>query len=462
MSQIDRPLSYTEELFFWRTKLKGYSNFRVAGEYSVDLNPQNVFQALKTMLYQYSPLTTGIVPDKTQKLGYRVSLLSRVMFSDVVEFVEDESLNTNISKILDRYHTMYFNFDDCTPLWKLKIINEKYVLVFFDHTFFDGTSGKNFHIEFSNALAEQKTTESGPSEGMDTVLFDRSLTDPEKYQIFPPPKDIIDYNGSIITQLKSVFEAVAPKPITNWLKYWFGGNPYAGQMTYHPILGKDIRLFPNDKDSSPRNVFLNAEDVNKLIQLTRAHNVKMTSLVVLLAHLSISNFIVDSRDSLTSVPVNVRSEIDIEKAERLCPTFSDKFGIYMSGLDIELPAILKVCPEREINWDVVEYIHARIHKKSKSSKYRFGPLQYADTKKFLVENIEKREKYTLEVSNVGMVSSCSPNLLYLWFDQPPESFGVNMASTVNGANFTLRTYNSSHIDEFADGFEKLLRRLLDE
>ncbi|CAI8495601.1 unnamed protein product [Pichia kudriavzevii] len=457
-----RPISYTEKLYFWRTKLGGYSNFRFVGEYSIELNAQNVFQALETMLYKYSPLTAGMLPNNDESLGYHISLISKVKYGDVVEFITDEALEGNVTGILDKYHSVHFNFDDCTPLWKLKIINGKYALFFCDHAFFDGTSGKNFHIEFSNALAEQKTTESGPSEGMDTVLFDRSLTDPEKYQIFPPPKDIIDYNGSIITQLKSILEAVAPKPITNWLKYWFGGNPYAKLMTYNPLLGNDLKLIPDDKIGDSVNVFLNPTEVKKMIQLARNHNVKMTSLVVLLAQLSIRDFISDDKDSLISVPINLRSEIDNEKAKKLCANFSDKFGIYMSGIEIELPAIKKICPGGEIDWKLAEYIHNEIHQRAKSSKYRWGLAKYIDPKKYIEGYISKRERETLEVSNVGIVSNCSPILLHLWFDQPPEGFSINMASTANGANLTLRSYNAAHIEKFASEFERLLRGLLEK
>lgn len=456
MNRESRDISFPEEYCFWRTQLKTYTNYKILVEYSHDITQEALYHALTRMLYRYSALTTNVMPTNTNKIGFNFVLVDTVQFGDVVEFIEDENLE-NPEKILDSTYDTYFTYGNNKPLWKLQIINKKFILFYCDHIIYDGTSGKNFHIELSKELCiSAPSITSNSYHGLDSILFQKSMIDFDSYQLIPSPPQIIDYNGSFGLTLYKLLVALTPETFSKWLKRWLDGNPYSKMMNYDTITYKECKLVPNEK-STCRIIHLTQNQLNSLLKVARAHQIKLTSLIIMLGNLSCAKYITGKdNDIVVGVPVNMRPLIQEETANKLCNNFSSLFGLYVGVLFVDLPAMSKLCPDGNINWDLVKYVNGYIHDNFKTAPVDYGLLRFTDIKQYIVETHEKNEKYAFEISNLGMIPSENSNIVNAWFDQPTQIFSVNMISTANGANLALRCCNEEWIDGYKDEFEKRL------
>jgi hypothetical protein len=453
MNRSSREIAFTEEYFFWRTQLNHYSNYRVIVEYSEKLTIDKVYNAITNMMYKYSTLAADVRLNKSTKLEYDVGFADHVQLKDVVEFINNEKFN-NIETIMNFYQHEAFKFGSNKPLWKLKIINSKYAVFFNDHIFFDGTSGKNFHIEFSKQLKNPLFSQNNT---LDSTVFDKSMVDFDEYQITPKPTDIINFNAPLGYTILRLITEFAPRSITNFFKYWFSQNPYAKVLTYNSVSMKSLKLIPEENNEC-RNLHLTSDKVNSLIKISRSYNVKLTSLIITLAHLSMAQYISYTGDDVkTNIPVNLRPLIDLEKAKQLCSNFSPLFGLYVGVISLELPCITKICPDGKLNWDLVKYINEKIHNNIDKSAYDFGLLRLVNTKRFIIDKYAKNDKSTLEISNLGVLPD-NDNMIQAWFDQPSEIFSINMISTTKGSNLVLRSANT----DFVDGFRETIEILIDE
>lgn len=459
--QHSRDISFVEKYFFWRTQLDFYTNVGILAEYSTTITPEKLYQALTNMLYKYSALTMTLVPDKDNlELGYHFNIADSIKLSDIAEFINDDSFENNPELILNTFKNEKFIYGTTKQLWRLKIINSKYVHFYFDHILFDGTSGKNFHIKLSNELEKEiLPIVSDQFNGLNSIIFDRSLVD-DTFKVSPKPNEIIYYGGSFGSAIYKLLVGLFPKNLGRLLKYWFSGSPYYNIMNYDIISFKDIKI-NSEKENSCKIINLSSTQLDSLIKLSRSHNVKLTSLMVILSHMSAGKYIANTgKDTVTSVPVNIRNIINEKHAKSLDKHYTSLFGLYMSFVAIDLPVITKLCPNDEINWSVVQYVHQYIHKFAKDSPLDLGLLKYINVKRYISRKYKDEEMPSLELSNVGMIGSEHKNIVNAWFDQPSQLFSVNMISTQNGGTMVLRVKNTEWVDGFKDGLEKLILSLI--
>lgn len=459
MPNGSREISLPEKFFFWRTKLGCYSNYRVMTQHSIELSPALVYHAVSLLCYKYSVFVTDVFPMENTESGYGLGLVDEVRFGDVVEFVKDESFTP--TKILDKYEHVKFKFSDNKPLWKLIIINKKYALFFCDHVLFDGTSGKNFHIEFANIIS-QGIPPIAPQffQGMMSPVFQKFEIDPEEYAVTPTPEDLIKYEGPLMSTAYKLVLALAPKPIADWIKYFSDGNKYAKILSYDTMSYKSCALIP-EKASSSRIIHLEECKVNSLLKLTRQNDVKLTSLLIMIAHISMGQFIGDSgKDSRITVPVNIRFLIDKQKAYNMCNNFTDLFGPYVGCVNIDLPSVKKICSDNKVNWETVQYINNTIHEGLPTSAHDWGLLNFTSIKNYVDEKYNGYDKATFEISNLGMIPRNVPSIEHAWFDQACEIFSINAISTKKGANLVLRCCNEEWVDEYASMIVKVVDELI--
>ena len=462
MCKQHREISYAEQYFFWRTQLKYYSNYRILVEYNEELTTEKVYHALTRMIYKYSALTMDLMPSSASKLGHRFVVVDEVKLEDVVEFIQDDRL-VSVETILEKYHTEGLSYGKNKPLWRLKVINGKYALFFCDHALYDGTSGKNFHIELSKEIAKGiPKIISGSFTGLDSIVFEKSMVEFDSYQLPPSPVDIIEYNRPYSSFLYVILIGLLPTELSNLIKRWFGGNPYSSIMTFDQVHYKSYRSDPN-KASSPRVINLDSYQLNSLIKTARLHNVKLTSLITVLAHISMGKFISSSgKDTVTSIPVNIRKSLNMEKANKLCRNFSPLFGLYVGVLFIGLPSINKLCPDGEINWSLVSFVNKYIQENIPTAQLFLGALKFVDVKRLVIEDHKAEKKNTFELSNLGSIGAENKNIVGAWFDQPASLFSANMISCGSGASIVLRCCNEEWVDEFKNLLEKNLLSLVPE
>lgn len=460
MSLQFRDISYVEKYFYWRTVNNFYTNYRILVEYSIDLTPEKLYYALSKLLYKHSPLTMDIMPCKNlSSLGYGFTILDNIKLNDIVEFINDTNLN-NAEKICDKFQYEHFIYGTGKPLWRLKVINSKYILFYCDHILFDGTSGKNFHTKLSNELNHDiPSIISEKFNGLDSLVFQKSLAD-ESYQIFPSSTSIIDYSGPILKTVYKLLVELLPKPLSNLIRYWFSKNPYSRILSYEELQLKDVKTKSN-LEHCCKILNLSSNETNSLIKLCRSKNVKLTSLIVILANISAGKFISDSgKDTITSIPVNIRGNINEKKAKCIYKHYTSLFGLYMSVINIDLPSINKICPKNEVNWSAVQYVNNFIHDNVKISPMEIGLLKYVNIEDYIIKKYQKRKMPTIEISNLGMIGGEHKNIVNAWFDQPSQIFSINMISTQNGTNMVLRSQNQEWVNGFKDGLENSIRSLI--
>lgn len=458
-----RDLSYVEEFFFWRTHLGHYTNYRILGEYDVEsVTANSLSYALSTMLNKFSALTMNLKPVTIESpTGFGYHLVDKVFLSDVVDFIELSEETCNPEFILNNFTHERFYYGNNKPLWKLKVFNYKYILFYCDHLLYDGTSGKNFHIELSKSLLDFQTVRSEESCDLNSVVFDKSTIDFGKYQVIPDPTKVINYTPPVLTTIYELIMALAPKPIRRFLYYWTSGNPYVKQMSLNNLSYKECKLFP-DETSTVKIIHLESAKVKSLIKIARDHDVKLSSLLIILANLSFSQFIKnEGQDSKYSIPVDIRFKVDDKKGGELCPNFSKLFGLYVGCVVIEMPEISKLCPDGKLDWDIVKYVNDQIHDNREASAYVVSLLRFVNRKKFLQEKVEEKDLATFELSNLGVVDN-NKTLSQLWFDQPPELFSCNVISTkTGGINLTLRCVNEQWVNAYFETMKNYIDSMLE-
>lgn len=458
-----RLISYVEQYFFWRTQLKHYSNYRILVEHKNEITPGNLYHALAIMVYKYSALTMDVVISDN-KLGHSFVFADKVKFGDVVEFIDDEKYDGIDAPllILDEYQSEVFIYGTNKPLWRCKVINKKYLLFYCDHLLFDGTSGKNFHSEVEKEMSNLELKETIRPITKDSLLFDLSMTDPEEYQLIPSPTNLIDYNSSWRYIIYKVCVELLPAKISNLIKYYFGRNPYRKNLCYQSLDFKSIKSSMENINKCV-SISLGSTDLETLITKCRTKNAKLTSLLIVLAHDSSRKILnrlgerYKYKDTSTSVPINIRRFINLEKGKKLSTNYSTLFGLYMGHLEIDLPAIAKF---EKLDWNLVKYLNDYIHDNIDESPLDLGLLRFVNPKAFIVEHYKQERKYTLEVSNLGQFTFENSNIINAWFDQPSQIFSVNLISTQSSTNLVLRTANTEWVSEYASEFCNGLQNVL--
>lgn len=414
-----RDLSQFEQFFYYKTINRYYSNVRILAEYEKPVNKTQLCVALRLLIEKY-PILVMSVDGKSPK----ATIVNEILFDNVVEFVtvEEES----IESILNLYHKKYFTYDENSVTWELKVINSKYILLLCDHLFFDGVSTKNFQVELSKLLDNEGE--------YDRMLFKRSSNS----IVFPAPDEFINYKapeGFVIPEIESPYKDLMEN-----------GNLTTIECQNGITKVSDCEIVTVDND-----------EMATLLKLCRDHNVKLTSLLVLLSNLSVKEFL-PTKDIETAIPVDIRGKIQNENHPE---TTSFKFGLFVSSIGVKLPNINKLdslINLKEINWPCVEYINTYIHTHAPISEYYISSLEGIDMKQYTDERFSKMENASIEISNLGQVKESK--IKAMWFDQPSDTFNINIISTDKQTTLVLRCCRHDWVTPWKKSLQKTLNKII--
>lgn len=454
----EREFTSFERYYFWRNKLNMYSNFRVAVEYTEELEIQAIYNALYSMIKKHASLSMNAYKKQQAwpfEFPYYLKFMDVYKLSDVLEIIEDNKIK--LTNVFDKLESVHFKYGTNKPLWSLILLNKRTLVYYSDHLLFDGSSGLNFHRKFSEELRVKNKYGLERYTGMDSVLFDRNKMD-HKFKLTPKPSDLIDYSVPILYIVYIIILLCCPLFLVKFIKCNFiDDDNTVGSRTYSMITLSTKMIELNDPKDQCKLVHIPQNRLQQLIKSCRKHDVKLTSLLVVMSLLSISKITGNEKDTITIIPVNARSKIPNEGRSN----FHD-FGLYLGDINIELPPVNKMCINGQINWNFVKYVNNYIHLNIKNSQRDLGLIKLIDSKMFLERRkmcCENSIIGTLLVSNLGNLEELEGGRVFekAYFDQPCKSgvlslFAMNVVSTARGgAHLSLHAVNRQWLEIFNEG-----------
>ncbi|GME84972.1 unnamed protein product [Ambrosiozyma monospora] len=150
MAIHSREITQIDEFFLQKNLNRVNGSFQISATYSIDLTPEVIFDALVQLLYQYSQWSLQCYPSPTAARKYEMKLLKEYKLSDVLEYK-----SSNDIKFEELLVSLEFEMKDVAndkPLWGLIVYDSRTLIFWSEHILGDGTSFKNFHIEFLKCL----------------------------------------------------------------------------------------------------------------------------------------------------------------------------------------------------------------------------------------------------------------------------------------------------------------------
>ncbi|KAG7912619.1 hypothetical protein KL905_000290 [Ogataea polymorpha] len=418
---MSRPISYLEDLYCLRNEIGCYSCCQVAGVYSVDLSRELLWSALRKLVLRYSQLSLQLFANEGRQ---EIRPLDGYTMDDVLEIHAD----CNMLDLISELNKRHFSLNVQSPLWRLVLVGKNRLVFCYEHLLFDGTSGKNFHILLRDALVETLVE----TDAVDTTLplFDRSrdvlpATNPEEMAF-------INYRPSMAFSVRVVFEEFAPK----WLKRLL--QPFSKFPLVMDLFERtDLARQPRVANDVFELVQLSQEQVAQLVALARNHGVKLTAMLTMLMHVSLLP-IVGNKYTEISIPVDLRRFMFAEPGP-------PELGLFMGGVNVKLfPAAEYGLVADECNWPLAAAVQDQLDQGLSSSMQAIGLLKYFSPRDYLESKLKSPRTTTIEVSNLGTVTSTSPvKLLRLTFAQPlgltGPYFGMNIVGADKGIDIVLVT-----------------------
>ncbi|GMG55709.1 unnamed protein product [Ambrosiozyma monospora] len=172
MAIHSREITHVEEYFLQRNLNEIEGSFQISATYSIDLTPEIVFDALVQLLYQYCQWSLQCYPSSTAARKYEIKLLKEYRLRDVLEFKSSDDVP--FEELLMSLEFRMKRLANDKPLWGLIVYDSRTLILWSEHILGDGTSFKNFHIEFLKFLngSANGTNEVNASyDGLDSVIF---------------------------------------------------------------------------------------------------------------------------------------------------------------------------------------------------------------------------------------------------------------------------------------------------
>lgn len=172
MSRDPTPI---ERRYIARNYLHCYLNFNVTAKYNKPVSKAQLSQALRTIMLANDNLLLGAfrknqndtIEDDRNAVGnnFTIRPVKSVKFDDVVSYEKNNSSNdenTLITDYLSDLSERYIDLNIETPPWRLNVLeanNITYFTFYFDHTFYDGLVGGNFHRDLIDQFAKMESPE---------------------------------------------------------------------------------------------------------------------------------------------------------------------------------------------------------------------------------------------------------------------------------------------------------------
>lgn len=450
---MERPLGPFEHYLYCRTIQKAYSNFRVGAQYSQPLSEEAVFRALHRMVYSHTGLSLGVVDSGKDANDPKLRVLDSFTFGDVFSVSSEP-----IERLIESRGTVFFTYNDAKPLWRVVLVGRRELVFYCDHIGFDGNAGLNFHKLFAQALRD---TAKDPCsqvsyKGLGTKLFDVKETGPD-FTAGPTAKSLLCQRVSPLRVLYEATTHLLPKPVARLSRKFFNGSPYRRLMNF------SVRALPPAGEDHCAWVHVTPQRVEQLLQLARAHNVKLTALLQGLALIAGSPFL-GTQDNILSFPYNMRHTVDVDRARKTHPLYTPDFGVLIGFQYFEFPPVQALFPNDTIDWTVIATIDATIHKGSHSALETLNLFRIQNAESYVREEQEKLAAGHLDIpsfliSNLGRLGD--PDIVDMWFDQNIDGqiFGINAVSCNGGLRMSIRSHVDEWLPPFAARFENLVNTI---
>ena len=384
-----------------------YTNFGIAAQYNTQLDLNIVTKALKVLCLKFPHFSLTVGDEKLYTSEY-INEYDLVNCIDVIP-------NSTPQKIFAKYTQLKFSYSNKTPLWKVVLNSDSNILfIFMDHTYFDGTAGKNFHVEFSKALDIK------PSNDDSTIINTQGL---------------FSYNYPNATKMMNFKPRnVKPKPM--------------GDIARPTI---DLELMKKPMwDHNTTLIHLSKEQTNKLVNFSRNNGFKLTSLLNSIGSKAVVSVYPESGNlksemkfrSLTAI--NTRYKVESTSFNDIITTF----GLFISRLtnDTDFQSI----EDGEIiqmSKNFQKYLSENKEAASEDSEFfetkALKDRSIIDKTLDNLKAINDKPNFSLVISNLGMISNEKIKTVY--FDQPMVDalFAIHLISSANsGVTFNLTSHRA--------------------
>ncbi|KAK7203257.1 alcohol acetyltransferase [Myxozyma melibiosi] len=407
-----RPLSFLEQYFVNRCLLDFYRSVVVWVQYEHEITSESLYTALTKLVLDNSALCCRISlsPDKKSQ---RVAMLKEIDLADLVSFEEGDESTESLERLLMHNHDKKTEYtDDSKPLWRLVVYNMRYVLFVFDHSVFDGMSGRLFVSKLSELL-QNSSVPSDSTVPSTVVSVPADMTPPPRFE------ELTKMDPPLFYVLKALSAEFAPK----WLfpkKDPRNASVYAPM--FHPVADYKVRLRT-----------FSTEESEKLLAMTRKHNTTITALLASTLCTALNQTIEGSRDLEVRIPVNGRRFIekstDIPDPSGLIGPYIGQFRCIVDrSTGFSWESVKKFGDDLK-NGTTIETIYAPA-----MVKYLGGKIQ-----EWLLKKVGTERDSDVEISNIGAASfpdgvvACGFSQPHGFTNPPAE---IN-AAAVKGGRLTL-------------------------
>ncbi|CCH46724.1 hypothetical protein BN7_6321 [Wickerhamomyces ciferrii] len=430
----DEELWKLEAMNYHKNKLKVWSCFTVGSKLNNSVEKDVLLKSIHKLYCHRMKLRLNIFPNSKGKLITREINCWR---DDFVEFYQFDESVFELSDFINNQHRQIFPFGVQNPLWKLIVINQRWLLFVVDHTLYDGTTVTLMNEELLYILNDQEIT---PEVNPDIKQFNALI------------------RPGCLHLLSKVLETFSPDWIQPFVRYLVKPKTkYEGS--------KKGWVLNNGKTLTHQTykyiISLDSKQFLKLKSILKTRNVQFTSFWVYLNILALSQLKNENID--ISVPFNLRS--------LLLDEFQSYYGLLISHMQMNCKTQSNL---KTIDWRYVKYINSLFTKpKLIKSAGIIGMLKYVCSKDLVLSCIPQPRKGVLEVSNLGLripkVTAVNPKFLIeeFIFSQPNDITGYyisnSIISTKNKTNITLDGVPEfgPYFKDFVQILESLLHNALD-
>lgn len=449
---LERKLSPVERFMMYRLQQGLYTCFSVAGKFDRKyLSPKLLKSLVSDLCSKWSQLVLQVYGDYQHEI---LRPLDKIKFSDLVEYRDDIK---SVVELREVTNNLILEYGVDKPLWKIIVVGD--ILCFaVEHVLYDGTSGKfllDYAGEFFDSLGDIEYADFQNEDHANDIIFDLSKV--ENFNINGTPADL---------QKEHFFPPETPASNN-------ASEPL--KCSLPAMLDKEVNCY--DHYSYYYNV--SAENVSKLINISRSSNVKLTSLLHTICSTALinSDILEDKNDEVftSMIPINTRQFISDKNQEYPFGMFFGKYFRIQSSdshpkIDLDSDLTMEKLEENKF-WEQCQNFHNDLHKAVPEALYGFGEAHLACEKNDEaplngIKGLKSRYAVPSTVfvsSNLGLVKpkSCKQ----VWFDQPmvDGAFACHVISCQNGMCLTFNAHPmikeevyQAYVDKSIQFIEKMI------
>ncbi|CAK7910115.1 hypothetical protein CAAN1_21S02102 [[Candida] anglica] len=436
-----RAPGYYERHFICRNLEGYYTNFNIISRYNHRLTPELLSNVLHSLIDKEPILALNFFrkdgstrDDDHYANGHNfvVRPVAKIDFADVVSFETVDRFDESTFKYINPL-TCPVNIE--LPLWRMIVFDSKedgyqYVCIYFEHALFDGGSGAQFHQDIAATLDEIDSSNDAMVERLFTSRESISIPEACEYttNLFEP---------SLLTKLSFLSEKYNILPNWTSYNYWTKSNSPQVFKTTVPTtkdLATDYLLFN-----------LNPTDLETIRKFCQREKIAITSYLEILGTFVFTETFLQTmpNDEKGSNGVWSTSTLIAVSGRRHVPSERFQYGTLVTGDIYTLPPIaLDSTPSQLIS--LMKGFHNKLHKsvQNKTCFEKIGLYDYMNLWDFYKNKLNKTERHTLSVSNLGLIKTFGKwQILDMWFGSNTGvayNFIFNVTSTpCNGLNIVM-------------------------